>query len=164
MKTILSLVMVSLSLSSFASTIGPRSSWEQINKSRNHVVRTPMKPGALIGGLFNACVDGNNLKSINPVKFCAEGRSVEVDYGEGSRGLEWVCDRFETSHVTISRDTTKTECADWVIEGEGNLVCKKFVEVPFTIPLDYVLDVETFGGEASYQLAFRKAYSIPACK
>jgi hypothetical protein len=163
MKSLIGLMLLSLSLTSVAGTISAKSSWEAINKSFGHVVRTPNIPGQALGGLFNICVDGDNLRTIKPVSYCVEGRQVEVYEGEGAVRYEWVCDKFEESHAAMPRLTTVPECAQWVNEGD-NVVCAKFTTKPYLIPLSYVLDVEKFGGEAGLQLAFRKALEIPACK
>ena len=163
MKSLIGLMLMTLSFTAAAGTISSKSSWEAINKSYDHVVRTPSVPGQALGGLFNICVDGDNLRTISPVKYCVEGRQVEVNQGEGSVGYEWVCDKFEESHAAMPRLTTVPECAEWVNEGD-NVFCAKFTTKPYLIPLSYVLDVESFGGEAGFRLAFRKALEIPACK
>ncbi len=163
MKSLIGLMLLTLSVTASARTLSAKSSWEAINKSWDHVVRTPSVPGQALGGLFNICVDGDVLRTIAPVKYCVEGRSVEVNYGEGSIGYDYVCDKYELSHASMPRLTSVPECAQWVNEGD-NLVCAKFTTKPYLIPLSYVLDVETFGGDASFQLAFRKALEIPACK
>lgn len=162
MKLFTGFLLVLLSSPTFAQRISVHSSWEKIEASFHHLV---VKPSELnpVGGIFNACVsaDGETFHSIKDVKYCAEGHQEEVRQSDNVF-WEWVCDRYVTSPLSQSRMTSRRECVEYV-EEDDHLFCRTFVDKPYRIPLDYILEVQQQGSESGFQTVFKKPFSIPQC-
>ena len=160
MKALLLICAVTLSATASAGRISAKSDWAEIEASRRHNVIKPMEFNA-VGGAFNACIDGDVIRSIQDVRYCAEGHQEEVRQGDNIF-WEWVCDRSETAPMEMPRLSSKRECVEYYYE-DDNMFCKRHADKPYLIPLEYTLEVQEQGGEDGYRLAFKKKFTVPAC-
>ena len=109
MKSLLVAAFVScMSLAASASLINKDSSWAEINASYRHLVKTPADLSMLnaVGGIFNACVDGNRVRSIKAVKYCASGHQEQVGQGETYGGFTYVCDAYAKTAMSLARNNS----------------------------------------------------------
>ncbi len=162
MKLTLFIALTCVSFSSLAARITPRSSWEAIEASFQHNVIKPLEYNA-VGGIFNACLDGDVIRSIKDVRYCAEGRQEEVRQGDNVF-WEYVCERYETAPVQISRTTTKRECVESRREAEGNVICIRHELRTVSLPVKYMLEVQEMRGETGYTTVFKKEMIVPNCQ
>ncbi len=153
-----------LSLPALATRITPRSSWAEIEASRRHNVVKPFEL-APIGGIFNACLDadGETLRSIKDVRYCAEGHEEQVGSADSYQGWNWVCDRYVTAPVSMSRVASRRECVEYSRELD-NVFCAKYEAKHFEIPLSYSLEVQEMGGEEGFRTVFHKRHTIERCQ
>lgn len=162
MKLTLLIALTCVSFSSLAARITPRSSWAAIEASFQHNIIKPTEYNA-VGGIFNACLDGDVIRSIKDVKYCAEGRQQEVRQGDNVF-WEYVCERYESAPVQIARTTTKRECKEFRTEAEGNTICVRHELRTISIPVKFMLEVQEMRGETGYVTVFKKEMIVPDCQ
>lgn len=148
-------------------------SWDEIRADRSvsYIAQGSYASAFGSDGFFNACVAGDALKSINPLKVCAEGRWVR-NGGQESSGDEFICTREELRTVTLALTQTEQKCVKETNTGaeNGGSECMKWENVTVRIPTTQVFSVfeagRSLGQENGYEsdkLLFVKPYAIPAC-
>lgn len=129
-----------------------------------------------VDGFFNACVDGNNLRSIQPQQVCMAGHTAHVDSGGGFGEGLYVCDQYKAQDVVLPIQQQVQECAQYATSsvdsgggfGEGIRTCVKYNTVTVTLSTSPIFTVENAihsgSGPADILMPlFKKAYVIPAC-
>jgi hypothetical protein len=137
-------------------------SWDQIRADRNVTIDN-FAPLFGSDGIFNTCVDGDNFRSIKPVKVCVD--FVQIPGRNGGDSYEpptTVCKKWELQHVTLPRTTTGEVCVKWETNEIDGLVCKKKEVRTITTPTTQNLSVWYMYSEATVYL-FSKDYTVPAC-
>lgn len=166
-------------------------SWAIILASKNVAVQQSVLHEAFgAQGYFNACVAGDKLRTIQPLRVCAEqhivyGTSGGGGEGDGGMSSWYECSRYVDKVVEIPlAQTAQTTCAKWRYEysggGEGdggtNMICERYNTVNYTLPLNPEFNVFAYewtyfsGGEgdssSNYtptKLIFKKNFQIPVC-
>ncbi|EQC48332.1 hypothetical protein M899_1487 [Bacteriovorax sp. BSW11_IV] len=135
-------------------------SWESIRKRADYKLANTWAFVGKISNVFNVCVDGDNLRTINK----------EPVYGFGPRkGGDKEPERIITGHEYYSYPIVYTSYRE-VCNGKDKN-CKK---IPYTIEQDLDRDitvskfVRTVGSRDNrrdvYEEVFTKPYSIPYCE
>lgn len=129
-------------------------------------------------GFFNACLEGNNFRTIQPLSYCAETRTENL--GQESGGSVDTCIRPATRHVTLSRTQVETHCTRYVSGGQesGYYDCAPGAEVSTTVTLPTTMMFNVYGytgwtnggGQESgglireTALMFSAPFTVPACR
>jgi hypothetical protein len=160
-------------------------SWEQIRADKRVTIAQTAMANAfgsddIYGGpgFFNACVDGQVLRSVVPSQVCTQWKNVGGGQEDG--GAQTVCTKFEAKHVALDINQTQQVCKKWKTigggqeNGGGDTVCTEYSTVNFSLPTSPVFTVyhvqagngggqEGDGSGAITHVLFKKAYHIPAC-
>lgn len=120
--------------------------------------------GALRGiALKNACITEDTVQTIKPAKTCT--KLVPVVRNDGDmQYTDWVCEKWEKSHASYSRAFTRTVCAKYVNEGDGNMVCKRYETKEEFLPDTIKIAVVTSNGEYDNFPGVTKKFTFPACE
>lgn len=126
-----------------------------------------------MAGFFNACVEGDHLRSLNKEKICTE---TALDYSTGGAegiGPQAVCLNSVVEYVTLPLAQTEKECTEWQHvnrgqeDGGGYSICVNEVVKPVVLPTTPEFKVYRVisgaQGSTSAKFLFKKAYAIPAC-
>lgn len=171
MKTMIVLAALVISGSAFAYPT-PNQSWDQLLADRETRLREVPFAGVFgETGILNACVSGDEFKSVQPVKTClrSEERKQRIDDEFGSRE-ETIsyCLEYGYKAVAISRSFNKDVCVEWKFVQEsddtGYWTCMKSTRVAATYGLSYDIPVYSLGNEGGLEFAFTKNFQVPACE
>lgn len=120
-------------------------------------------------GFFNACADGDVLRSVEPLVSCAETKWKYQYDG----GYEQVCMRWESEDVELPLEQVENRCKQWKNSGGyegGQLECVAYEQVRVSIPLAHKFGVYAWG-DSGYEngysrqskFLFNKEFEIPFC-
>lgn len=186
MKKMLMLVLAVATLSLQAKSL------EDYDASRRYDVKWPVIGfnGAQVA-VKNVCVEGDELKTINAVKVCAETAVVEVckrhkddevcspvragrTYRSDSRTrLVYGCVRHESVDLVRSRTYEASECAKWKRNyigkrdhsDQAQWSCVEYKKVTREIPTSYSVEVfATFGKDHNDVVVATKNYDLANCQ
>lgn len=148
-------------------------SWSQIIADNSTAfVNMPLATSLGYYGVLNACVAGDNFKSVKPVRVCTKSETKEVVENDGDGGsytrTETTCVASELRTVTVSRNYQKPVCDKWeeIADGDGGFYwsCTASHNVTATYGTKFDIDVyELKGEDNSPEYSFTKAFEVPAC-
>lgn len=162
MKKVL-FTMAALLVSVSAHAVHQGSSWSEIFASRHAVVTH----GYALGGikLENACMTDTEIRSITPTRECAELVPRQVGNPNSEQGgyTEWVCARYETTTLAVSRSYEQPVCEEFTpANGEQTPECTRFGSKIVTVPRTIDTQVIITRGEADQ--SFWKRFTFPTCE
>lgn len=147
-------------------------SWDAIRAMDNIWIGSGTVFDAEMGGIFNICTDGENLRTIRPIQACVASQSDRT--GPAGRGrFSGNCVRMGTREIVHPLLQRMSVCARSPGGGSagrgGGGGCERYGTATYRIPttVDLEVGVEQFTNSAypmnmSYQLFF-KPYTIPFC-
>ena len=147
----------------------PSDSWERMFKDKSLFFVQPhfaMPLGPK--GVFNACISGNQFKSVSQVRVCADlrGRWVE-GRGEAESGhYDYHCERWENRDIVIERTQKEVYCEVYNPQygGEGSSeFCLKFGLRDVTYGATHTLEVVRDNQKPYRSTLVYKEYEIPVC-
>lgn len=158
---------------SAALALSPSDSWETIRNTRGVFIPPASVYETYFGseGFFNACVDGQVLRSIKPVASCTNFTSVQQSspaHGQSSS----ICTQTGSGQVVVPLAQSFQTCDSYRRSGNGQDICQSTSTVNALIPLTYsyqVVVMEVSGGAPRNQVTtprtlFNKVYTIPNCQ
>lgn len=156
MRNVFLTVCTALALCSSAFAVDGSSSWDAIDAAGLRAEFPQVQFGTTFVGVQGVCVDGDNLKTLEPVERCVH----RADRGENAD-----CDRTVSSQLTTPRTYTYQHCVAYS-PGEGGS-CVHWVSRTAVIPLSYEVPVfkVTDAGESGLtkELLFSKHFEIGSC-
>lgn len=159
MKTIIVLALA-LSASSAMASLGKSSSWSEIFASGADLIFEENLGGI---SLDNACLTAGEVKSIRPVKTCAQFVPVEVRDGDMTY-TDYVCKQWTMAYLSVSRVSDVKACAEYSHSNE-NMECVRFETKRATVGSTInVSVVEDSYSDHSNWPGFTKQFTFPACK
>lgn len=189
MKFIIAIALMSMATLSFAAK--RPTTLSDYDASRSYMVHWPSVVFSNISiPVKNVCVDGENLKTITPAKFCSESAVVEVcttaNHGSeecrpvrkgetpvqkpGTR-LVWGCVAYSTQNFETTRTYEAQVCTKWeqVQTGSHNntsWVCVEFGTEPKEYALSYDVSVtrNSYSHESGNVEVANLNFTIPQCK
>ncbi|WP_419173178.1 hypothetical protein [Halobacteriovorax sp.] len=123
-----------------------------------------------VGSILEVCTDGENLRTLSPVKYCTGYSKVWVaDSGKKSDGhYDYVCNGFETGVLSTAINYTVKVCLEreYTRDSDDRVLgkCLQYGIENRSYELDGTLDVEytSRGGTNVYRTS-ELDYSVPAC-
>lgn len=145
--------------------------WDQILADPSVQVSNTTVLDARLGSIFNVCVDGDMLRSIQPLQ-SSTGCSTDHN-GPAWAGSTTTCTGQSLGEVAVPIHQVQSTClkGSWVgSAGRGHFECEQYGYSQTTIPTTYMVTVGTgsYNGSAShgnysFTPLFTKAYTLPAC-
>ena len=187
MKLILALTLISLTSISFASGSKTLADYDA---SRNYIVAWPTVVFSNLSvPVKNVCVDGENLKTIAPVKYCSKQAVIEVCTKINSKSSEecspvaagsapsqkpgtrlvYGCVAYNTNSFSTTRTYQAQVCTKWetVQTGSHNntsQVCTEFGTEAKDYALSYDVSVSAMATRGQRVEVDSLNFTIPACK
>lgn len=142
--------------------------WKTIRKNREVLVIQPAFAEAFgPKGLFNACLSGDEFRSINPVKTCVAYSEIASD--DQNRSLsgykKYNCTKYQTEHVSVPRTYTADRCVKFAPINEFTSgECIEYAPNTSVYPTAYSFPVIEADGDQYGTHLFSKTYAIPECQ
>lgn len=153
------------SINAFAIT--GKDDWKTIRKDRDVLIVQPAFAERFgKNGLFNACVSGNEIRSINPVKNCVAYTQVENDnQNQNLSGYKnYNCTQYKEEYVGLNRQHTEERCIRFApINEYTSGECIAYGSSTAVYPTTYSLPVIEAEGEEYGTHLFSKTYALPEC-
>ncbi len=180
-KYTLMLAMLTASTVSYAWYAKLSDPWSVIVKDDSLQISWPVANGLPVN---NACVDGDNFRSIEGVPYCVQEEvtrkacryhgEVELcrDLKPGEEPGRWDtvqesrrCVRTGVKFVTVPRSYVSQECVEWKSASEANPVeCVRWENVTKYAPSSYSVRIErVWSSEAGPQYFGNKQFDLPTC-
>jgi hypothetical protein len=173
--SLLAIITVLVSAKAFASLFGPlpkvTDSWDTIANDRRVVIKQTILAEAFgPKGYFNACVDGQIIRTIEPLKTCVH--YVNSNAG-GDGGTFRECVAYEDLPVEIALNQTSKTCAEWKtnVSDSGGMTCVRENTIGYVLPTSPAFSIwqlvpagDGLTSEAPAFILFKKPYLIPSCK
>lgn len=139
-------------------------SWASIRANPNVIVTNDFQAYGP-HGVFNVCADGDTLRSVEPVRVCAEFVTTP-DRGQGGAesASQVNCGRADYREVSMPKTRIADLCAEYAGgSGEETLQCARYERRPVTIATEQTLGVWYVENNRS-EFLFNKNYTIPTCE
>lgn len=166
------------------------STWETIRADKRLTVQQSAGAETFgFNGFFDACVDGDQFRSLTARKVCVASHWVRTGGGGGQEGPGGeevqVCDQYANQFATLPIHSTEQVCEKYHYshtggggqEGPGDqtiATCVRYGTVEINLSTTPLFSVATHmhtgggqesgGGEDVYNVIFKKSFAIPACK
>jgi hypothetical protein len=158
-------------------------SWEIIrgNESVQGITQGPLAEAFGPNGYFNACIDGDNFRTVQPQEVCTLFQG-----SLNGEGFPQVCAKTENRDNSVPRTQTEQRCLkrEWVTENGGEGTANRYercvetasmsyklpTKMNFVVHAYYWIDGFTGGGEAQgsnnlgSKVLFNKEFQVPNCK
>lgn len=147
-------------------------SWDSIRAMPGIWIGSGTFYDAEMGGIFNICTDGSNLRTIHPIQDCL-AYHAEHEGSAGRGGADAICLKTGTREIVHSLRQRMNICVRAKRSGSagrGDSSCERYgvatSVIPTTVNLEVGVQSYTNGAypmNMSYQLFF-KPYTIPSCE
>lgn len=152
-----------ISNNSFA--LSPKDDWNALRNNNKVNILEPEFTKAY-GGIFNMCYEGENFKSVEPVKVCIGAKEIVLAPANTELGLltKDVCSKVEMRDVEFSREFNREICTEYIAPTEATSnECLEYTSQNVTLPTQYKLDIVHRKGLLFGNHIFFKSYQIPPC-
>jgi hypothetical protein len=146
--------------------------WTAIRNDHSVTIGQPAAASPFgAGGFFNACIDGDSIRSLTPVATCT-WVTERKSGGQDAPQPESHCLNRVSKFVSIPLTQVATVCARSEYTGGGNDSgqgsCLELKNISYQLPTNpvfFVSSIATKGQDAGddSQVLFIKNYQIPAC-
>jgi hypothetical protein len=113
--------------------------------------------------LENACLTGQEVRTIRPVKVCTKYDQI-THQDEGYSYTEYVCVQWDQTHLAFSRAFEKQVCNKYSGGGELYPECIEWITVSGFLPETIDVRVWQTGGETDTWPGEVVKFTFPTCK
>lgn len=157
MKLILLCATMVLTLTTWASSVGPNSTWSEIIDAGLEPQIPKMWFGTIGVSVINTCMTESQILTISPVTFCAE-------YGHGQASTD--CVRFEKVRLAKAKSYSSRECSRYAAQHECVEWSIKQNEYPSKYRIAVLGKPRSHNGRGDHQAPFQfyKDFTVPTCQ
>lgn len=145
----------------------PENNWQALrNNKKVHIIQPEFSERFGPGGIFNICLEGEELRSIHPVRVCIETEEVLIGNPNTEAGAAEIekCKKVVTKQVVFPRYISRDVCTEYEASTESSSnKCVEWRSKTFQVPIEYKLDVVYAKGLLYGNHLFFKTYKFPTC-